>query len=310
MWRRRWRKLERYLRKKQKTNQEIAEERSAQGRFELEFRDKIGPKKIIVPGGQKEAGPGKARSAGNQLGAGNRPSTGNRLGNAEFGTMPSTGSLRPPGHSNINSAIRWVTRQKDYLELTSACGVLRITPISGNTARISFAKESINHLPAIPGELSVTPGLAWKYREDKTIVEVQFGNMLLLVDKKTGGVSFYTAKGTLLLSEASPMPRLISTSPKNQTWSYFNWTKKETLKARGLYDKQLIDLKSTAKYISCGETSQRPACLISSNGYQILVSAGQRVMCCTIPVYGTYLSAEEETQIDYFFTMKSGESGT
>ncbi len=296
--------------KKQKTNQEIAEERSAQGRFELEFRDKIGPKKIIVPGGQKEAGPGKARSAGNQLGAGNRPSTGNRLGNAEFGTMPSTGSLRPPGHSNINSAIRWVTRQKDYLELTSACGVLRITPISGNTARISFAKESINHLPAIPGELSVTPGLAWKYREDKTIVEVQFGNMLLLVDKKTGGVSFYTAKGTLLLSEASPMPRLISTSPKNQTWSYFNWTKKETLKARGLYDKQLIDLKSTAKYISCGETSQRPACLISSNGYQILVSAGQRVMCCTIPVYGTYLSAEEETQIDYFFTMKSGESGT
>lgn len=296
--------------KKQKTNQEIAEERSAQGRFELEFRDKIGPKKIIVPGGQKEAGPEKARSAGNQLGAGNRPSTGNRLGNAEFGAMPSTGSLRPSGHSNINSSIRWVTRQKDYLELTSACGVLRITPISGITARISFAKESINHLPDIPGELSVTPGFAWKYREDKTIVEVQFGNMLLRVDKKTGGVSFYTAKGTLLLSEASPMPRLISTSPKNQTWSYFNWTKKETLKARGLYDKQLIDLKSTAKYISCGETSQRPACLISSSGYQILVSAGHRVMCCTIPVYGAYLSAEEETQIDYFFTINSDESGT
>jgi len=296
--------------KKQKTNQEIAEERSAQGRFELEFRDKIGPKKIIVPGGQKEAGPEKARSAGNRLGANNRSGTGSRLGNAEFATMPSTGNLRPPGHSNINSAIRWVTRQKDYLELTSACGVLRITPISGNTARISFAKESINHLPAIPEELSVVPRLAWRYREDKNMVEVQFGNMLLRVDKKTGGVSFYTAKGTLLLSEASPMPRLISTSPKNQTWSYFNWTKKETLKARGLYDKQLIDLKSTAKYISCGETSQRPVCLISSSGYQILVSAGQRVMCCTIPVYGTYLSAEEETQIDYFFTIKTGKSDT
>ena len=292
--------------KQPKTNQEIAEERSAQGRFELEFRDKIGPKKIIVPGAKKEAGPERARSAGNRLGDSNRPSTGNRLGNAEFATMPSTGSLRPPGHSNINSSIRWVTRQKDYLELTSAYGVLRITPISGNTARISFAKESVNHLPAIPEELSVVPGLAWRCREDKNMVEVQFGNMLLRVDKKTGGVSFYTAKGTLLLSEASPMPRLISTSPKNQTWSYFNWTKKETLKARGLYDKQLIDLKSTAKYISCGETSQRPACLISSGGYQILVSAGCRVMCCTIPVYGAYLSAEEETQIDYFFTISKG----
>lgn len=135
------------------------------------------------------------------------------------------------------------------------------------------------------------------------MVEIALGKLVLLVDKKTSAISFYTDKGILLLSEGTPLPRQIAVSPKHQSWAYFNWTKKEVLKARGAFDKQWIELKSTAKYISFGENSKRPACLMSNNGYRILVPAGKRIMCCTIPVYGSYIHTEGETHIDYFFQL-------
>ena len=66
-------------------------------------------------------------------------------------------------------------------------------------------------------------------------------------------------------------------------------------------EQQSLDLKTTAKYISFGAKSKRPACITSDAGYQIFVPAGRRVLCCTIPMYGTYVSAEGERQVDYFF---------
>lgn len=288
----------------QKTKQEEMLERSSQGRFELEFRDKIGPKKIVVqnPAGGKPSGKTEAAK--------------HSSGDVLFGGMPASNTLRPAGRSNVNLTIRWVTKHKHDVELTNASGILRITPISEDTVRISFAADSLEKLSEIPEELvripgfasrreDNTPGIAWSCREVKNAVEISFGKLLLQVDKKTGAISFCTKDGRILLSEGTPLPRQIAVSPKNQTWTYFNWSKKEILKARGAFDKQLLDLKSTAKYISLGAKSQRPACLISNTGYQILVPAGIRTMCCTIPVYGSYLHTEGETQIDYFFRVVS-----
>ncbi|MBT9777371.1 AAA family ATPase [Clostridium sp. MCC353] len=272
-----------------KTNEEIEKERVSQGKFEMEVRSRIGPKRIAVPNTAAEMAALKKKSANN------------RPDNSEFGRIPEMNKLRPLGHSNVNLSVRWVAATKNYVELTNACGVLRITPISGDTVRISFAREGFERLADIPEEIKTASKPVWKYREIKNMVEVRFGKLLLRVDKKTGGVSFYTDKEKLLLAESPSLPRQIAVSPKKQTWTYFDWSKKESLKARGTFDKQWIDLKSTAKYISFGETSKRPACIMSNNGYQILVPAGKPVMCCTIPVYGTYLYTEGESQVDYFF---------
>lgn len=272
-----------------KTNQEIAMERVSQGKYEMEVRNRIGPKRIAVLNPLEEKLAAKTKSAKN------RPET------SEFGKMPEMSSLRPLGHSNLNLSVRWVTSSKNYIEITNACGVLRITPVSENTVRVSFAKDAFENLPDVPEEIETVSRPAWKCREIKNMVEVRVGKLLLRVDKKTGGISFYTDKETLLLSESPALPRQIATSPKNQTWTYFNWTKKEILKARGASDRQWMELKSTAKYISFGEKSKRPACIMSNSGYQILVPAGRRVMCCTIPVYGSYLYTDGDKQVDYFF---------
>lgn len=279
-----------------KTKGELEAERSSQGRFELEFRDKIGPKKIIVPNMADKSVAEKRSGANSQ-------STSRQMEGVEFGKMPTTGNLKPLGHSNINLSVRWVANSKNHIELTNASGILRITPISGNTVRISFAKETFDKLADIPEEIETRPKPVWKCREVKNMVEITWGKLVLLVDKKTSAISFYTDKGILLLSEGTPLSRQIAVSPKHQSWAYFNWTKKEVLKARGTFEKQWIELKSTAKYISFGENSKRPACLMSNTGYRILVPAGKRIMCCTIPVYGSYIHTEGETHIDYFFQL-------
>lgn len=276
-----------------KTNREIERERVSDGVFEMEFRDRIGPSKIIAQNPKGETIPTKAgiKKSGTD--------------SFDFGKMPPSNSLKPLGHSNFNLSILWVTKHKKYLELTNGSGVLRITPISEHMVRITFGREAIGKLAEIPAEIEAVPLLAFTCREAKDRVEVSFGRLLLKVNKKTGSISFHTKEGKLLLTENTSLPRQLSSVQKFQTWNYFNWTKNEILKARGKTSQQWLELKSTAKYISFDAESIRPACLLSNSGYQILIPAGRLVMCCTIPMYGPYLYTEGDPQIDYFFGIAS-----
>lgn len=271
-----------------KTSKEIEQERAAEGNLELELRGTIGPKRIIVKKTTAD------RKEPQTRGINNRPEE------SEFGRMPETSSLRPLGHSKVDSSIRWMSRNKSYVEMTSASGVLRITPLSVNTVQISFARGALEKPAPIPAEFASDIKPAWNCREVKNQVEITLGTLLLRVDKKTGGISFYREE-KLLLTEGASQQRIINL-PQNKTWTYFDWTNKEILKARGVSDKQWLDLKSTAKYISFGTNSTKPACIMSHRGYQVLIPAGRRTMCCTIPMYGPYLYTEGQSQIDYFFT--------
>lgn len=273
------------------TNAELEQIRIKEGQFELGFRDKIGPKKIIVESSDRKK---ETERTGNKN---------DRMQSPGFGTIPANETLRPLGHSKLNLEIRWITGNKDYVELTNACGVLRITPISENGVLISFAKEAPNRRVDIPEEMKSTKKYTWKCRQSKLRIEITVGRLTLYVDRKTGAISYYTENGKLLLAENILMPRQLSGSPVNQSWTYFNWDKKEKLKARGILDTDRLDLKSTAKYISFGAKSKKPACILSDSGYQILIPAGRMVMCCTISLYGCYVYVEGEAQIDYFFKV-------
>lgn len=272
-----------------KTKSEIELERAAIGHLELARRDTVGPRRIVVENPKKEDRSTKDKSIIN------------RFEQCEFGKSPSTDSLRPAGRSNFNLSILWVKKYKKYVELTNSYGTLHITPMSEKLVRITFSRGEIGKLAKIPEEIETSQNMEWKCREGKDLLEVAMEGMVLRVNKRTGAITYYTKEGKLLLAEESSMPRQVANVPKLQTWTYFNWAKNEKLKARGSYDRKLIDLKSAAKYISFDSNAQRPACLQSENGYRILVPAGRVVMCCTIPVYGKYLYTEGEGQIDYFF---------
>lgn len=215
--------------------------------------------------------------------------------------MPDSTSLIPLGHSGSNMSIRWIASNKSYVELTSACGVLRITPVSEAMVRISFSREPFDKLTKIPEEIAADTSPAWSCRETREQMEITTGRMLIRADKKSGALSFYTAKEKLLLAENKRLPRQVNDAPGNQSWVYFEWAKKEILKARGAADDEWLDLSAAAKYISLGAESERAVCILSNYGYQLLLHPGKKVLCCNIPAYGPYLSVEGETQIDYFF---------
>ena len=299
-----------------KTKKEIELERALEGHREMELRNQIGPRKIVVQNTKTEKKPEKSY-AGAKIGRkvdyyasalGKTPVT--RVATkketkiksvlSEFGTMPDNTSLKPLGHPNLNMSIRWITSNKNNIELTCTCGVLRITPISESTVRINFYKDQIDRLQDIPKEITVTSNLRWDYREVRERVEVTTGKLIVQVDKKTGALSFYTAKGKLLLTENTRLPRQLGNTAKMQTWTYFDWRKTENLNARGNDDSEWSSLNNTAKYISLGANSYRSACIMSNSGYQLLIPSGKLVMCCTIPTYGPYLYTEGENQVDYF----------
>ena len=239
-----------------------------------------------------------------QAGLEQKVAAGRRAGKAElseFGNIPDHNSLKPAGHAALNQSVRWITTNKSCVEVTSAYGVLRMTPISENTVRISFAAGPFDGLAEIPEEITKPASVRWSSKETRERVEVITARLSIRVDKKTGAVSFYTNKEKLLLTENAALPRQLTSNVRNQTWTYFDWNKKEILKARGATDEEWMELSMNARYISHGSDSDRPACILSGNGYQLLIPAGTPVVCCTIPMYGRYLGTEGRKQIDYFF---------
>lgn len=333
-----------------KTKREIELERAQEGHREMEFREQIGPKKIIVnPGsagktalksyttpkigrkvdyyasasGKKNylfsVGTGKTSgaygttqvydiyssktTAKKKEASIEEPITRKKAETTEFGEMPDQISLKPLGHPALNMSIKWVTSNKNCLELTSACGVLRLTPISDVTVRVSFSKGPFEKMTEIPIELLTPNKPKWSFKETRDSVELYTSKLKVRVNKKTGAVSFLTVKDKMLLSENASLPRQLSSATKDYTWNYFQWGKNEVLKARGKTDQEWLDLFSSAKYISLGAKSQRPACIMSNYGYQLFIAAGKKVMCCTIPMYGPYIYTEGEKQTDYFFRI-------
>ena len=121
---------------------------------------------------------------------------------------------------------------------------------------------------------------------------------------------FFNQEEKLLLSEKKALPRQIEWTGISQTWSYFEWKKEEKLWAKGNLPDDLERMNQKARYISFGGRKLRMPLLISEYGYGIGVSAERTVMCCDIPMYGTYLYTDGTKQIDYYFLYGGNNKNT
>ncbi len=194
-----------------------------------------------------------------------------------FGDIPADAALRQPGHSKIDLAVRWVSRQPEGLCLQSRYGVLRLSPVTSRIVRVSFAK---------PGQLKTAPhpGIAvsqtdkiWMYREISGAVELLTDELCLRIDKSTGAVLYMTRDRKPLLAEppkdyrqleavgeASLSARLFLNLAKNENLTAVN-TSRASLAPR------LHGNTSRASLASCshGNTSK------ASLAHQAAMNAGQ-----------------------------------
>lgn len=224
-----------------------------------------------------------------------------------FGDMPSTEMLRPPGHGRIDLAVKWVTKQQDGLYLHSRYGVLRLSPVGSAIVRVTFAKggqiaDHINDKIAVHAV-----DKRWMYKESGSTVDLMTDELFVQVDKGTGAIRYMTRDKKLLLAERSRECRQIEngTGGGVRTWLYLDWQKKENLYGMGAGETAGLHLRGSARYISHagtrGTDSGELPFILSDQGYGIVVAADSPVMCCDIPAYGSYLHAENEEQMDFYF---------
>lgn len=219
-----------------------------------------------------------------------------------FWDVPDPSLLRPAGHGRIDNSVRIIRKMKRYIDLISSYGTLRLTPLEEGIVRVQFRREAMAAFD--PGYWNYEPKspAAWTAREGKALAEISIGRLRIRIEKKTGALLFLNQKGDVLLSENGALPRQMEGSgAAARSWVYFNWPKKEKLSAKGILSDDLERMNQMARYISFGGKRMRMPLLVSEYGYGIGAAAGPTVMCCAIPMYGTYLYTEGADQIDYYF---------
>ncbi len=220
-----------------------------------------------------------------------------------FGDLPVTDILRPVGHTKIDLAVRWVSKQSDGLYLQSRYGVLRLSPINSGIIRVTFTKGS-RLLDDTHPQIKVTKtDRAWMYKDSSKTVELLTDELILSIDKTTGAIRYLTRDKKLLLEECNKECRQTESTPtqKTRNWLYLNWQKGEKLYGLGAKGNPGIDLQGTARYFSHGKDDNELPLLLSDRGYGILIASDGPTFACDIPTYGSYLYTEEALQMDYYF---------
>lgn len=220
-----------------------------------------------------------------------------------FGDTPAAEKLRPAGHSKIDLAVRWVTKQPDGLYIQSRYGILRLSPIHSNIIRITFSKGS-KMIEGIHSGIAVNrTERFWLYKNTANGVELLTDDLCLRVDKSSGSISYMTRDKKMLLTERDRECRQFGTAPNGKpcVWHFLSWTKKERLYGFNTKEKEALDLTGTARYISGTDMEDGLPLVLSDKGYGILVAADGPSVCCSIPAYGPYLYTEGMEQLDFYF---------
>ena len=111
---------------------------------------------------------------------------------------------------------------------------------------------------------------------------------------------FFTPDHKLVLSEKRDEPRMID---GGMTWTFFDWSGSEKLKAKGILSTEWLDLTAKARYVSFGGKQARMPLVVSNRGYGIAAAASRTALLCNVRTFGTYLHTAGDGQIDYYFIL-------
>ena len=217
-----------------------------------------------------------------------------------FGAIPENELLRMKGHSRIKCAVKWAKKGKAAVEMASMYGILRITPITPEVIRISFVKGVTAKVQDTYWKPKADTSFPWSAKESKTAVLVETEKLRVMVEKKDGAVQFFTPDHKLVLSEKRDEPRMID---GGMTWTFFDWSVSEKLKAKVILSTEWLDLTAKARYVSFGGKQARMPLVVSNRGYGIAAAASRTALLCNVRTFGTYLHTAGDGQIDYYFIL-------
>ena len=198
-------------------------------------------------------------------------------------------------------SIRDIKRTRHSLELSSNEGILRLTPVHASVIRVQFMGRDMPEPPHSFWHFPPEQAPTWSARAGKSLAELASGQIKIQIDKRSGAIRFLDHEGRKLLTESRVLPRKVKNGQKICTWNYFDWAREEKLMVKGILNEDLERLNNKARYISFGGKIMRMPLIVSEYGYGLGIASEETVMCCDIPLYGTYLYTEGTGQIDYYF---------
>lgn len=224
-----------------------------------------------------------------------------------FGSMPSNEAMRTMGHAAADQAVRWISKQADGMYLTSAYGVLRISPIAEHIVRITFSKGTDLSVPVHPKIAMDKPLKKWLYRNSAKVLEIKTAGLYLQVDKRTGTIYYMNGDKRPLLAERNRECRLIETPSLGQPRArlFLDWPKQEPLFALGSGIRATLPLKGVSRYISHSRKVDKLPMVLSERGYGIVIASDGPVFCCNLPTHGTHICAENTDVLDYYLIAGS-----
>ena len=199
-----------------------------------------------------------------------------------------------------SKAVKWAKKGKSAVEIASMYGILRITPITPEVIRISFVKGVTAKVQDTYWKPKADTAFPWSAKESKTAVLVETEKLRVMVEKKDGAVQFLMPDNKPILSEKRDEPRMID---GGMTWTFFDWSGSEKLKAKGILSTEWLDLTAKARYVSFGGKQARMPLLVSNRGYGIAAAASRTALLCNVRTFGTYLHTAGDGQIDYYFIL-------
>lgn len=221
-----------------------------------------------------------------------------------FGSIPDPKLLnlgKETADHNADFSIRDIRRTRHSLELINSEGILRLTPVHASVIRVRFVGKDTPEPPHSFWHFPPDQAPAWSARAGKSLAELTSGQIKIQIDKRSGAIRFLDLEGRKLLTESRVLPRKVENGQKIRTWNYFDWTKEEKLMVKGILNEDLEQINNKARYISFGGKILRMPLVVSEYGYGLGIAADETVMCCDVPLYGTYLYTEGAGQIDYYF---------
>lgn len=220
-----------------------------------------------------------------------------------FGAAPDSRLLHRKAETEPEDfAIRDIKRTRQRLDLISRTGILRLTPVNEAVIRIQFLADTApSTSPRGWWDCRPKAPVPWTARAGKSLVELSTQTLKIQADRRSGALRFFDRDGCRLLSENTALPRRVEVKDRIRTWEYFDWQKSEKLSAKGILTEDLKRMDHKARYISFGGKRLRMPLPVSEYGYGLGIAAEETVLCCNIPMYGTYLYTEGDRQIDYYF---------
>lgn len=216
-----------------------------------------------------------------------------------FNTVVEKEKLTPKGHNRIDCTVRWVKKSKQFVDFVSNYGILRVTPVTDEIARVQFVRGQVDSFENGNWTYTGEKKAAFTTRENANAFEIMTKKFVIRVEKKSGAVVFLDTKGKVFFRESGKEPRQIEPELL-KTWTNFEWEKSEKLVAKGILDRDLEPVSGKARYISVGGKKKRMPLLLSKKGYGISVSAEHTVSFCDVGMHGQYICTENESQINYY----------